>query len=111
MCLDEKTAETSADKTQLFVESVERHVSIQSDNFDSNRFDEVNQFIEDSYEYLYPPEDPDYYISDMDDDHDLAADIGSDTLIRIVKFLKRGRAPGLDIIYNEVLRLGTTISY
>ena len=46
----------------------------------------------------------------MDDDHDLVADNGSDTLIRIVKFLKRGKAPGHDNIHNEVLRLGTTTS-
>ena len=42
----------------------------------------------------------------MDDDHDLVADIDSDTLIRIVKFLERGKAPGPDNIHNEVLRLG-----
>ena len=46
----------------------------------------------------------------MDDDHDLMADIDSDTLIKIVKFLKRVKAPGPDNIHNEVLRLGTTIS-
>ena len=46
----------------------------------------------------------------MDDDHDLVADIDSDTLIRIVKFLKRGKAPGPDDIHNEVLRIGTTTS-
>ena len=46
----------------------------------------------------------------MDDDHNLVADIESDTLIRIVKFLKRGKAPSLDDIHNEVLRLGTTTS-
>ena len=46
----------------------------------------------------------------MDDDHDLVADIDSDTLIRIVKFLKRGKAPGPDNIHNEVLRRGTTTS-
>ena len=46
----------------------------------------------------------------MDDDHDLVADINSDTLIRIVKFLKRGEAPGPDNIHNEGLRLGTTTS-
>ena len=47
-----------------------------------------------SYEYLYPSEDPDDYRSDMDDDHDLVADIDSltDTLVRIVMFLKRGKA-------------------
>ena len=71
---------------------------------------EVNQFIEDNYEYFYPPEDPDGYRSDMDDDHDLVADIDSDTLIKIVKFLRQGKAPGPDNIHNEVLRLGTTTS-
>ena len=47
---------------------------------------------------------------DMDDDHDLVADIDSDTLIRIVKFLKRGKSPGPEIIHNEVLSLGITTS-
>ena len=110
MGLDAKTAKTNADKAQLFAESVERQFGIQSDNFDSNHFDEVNQFIEDNYEYFYPPEDPDDYRSDMDDDHDLVADIDCDTLIKIVKFLKRGKAPGPDNTHNEVLRLGTTTS-
>ena len=79
--LDGKTAKTNADKAQLFAESVERHFGIQSDNFDLKHFDEVNQFIEDNYVYFYPPEDPDDYRADMDDDHDLVADIDSDTLI------------------------------
>ena len=52
----------------------------------------------------------DYSRSDIDNDHDLVADIDSDTPIRIIKFLKRGKAPGPDNIHNEVLRLGTTIS-
>ena len=46
----------------------------------------------------------------MDDDHNLVADIDSDTLIRIVKFLKRGKAPGPDNIHNEVLRICNTTS-
>ena len=95
---------------QLFAESVEKHFDIQSDNFDSKHFDEINQFIEDNCEYFYPPEDPDDYRTDMDDDHDLVADIDSDTLIRIMKFLERGKAPGPDNIHIEVLRLGTTTS-
>ena len=78
-------AKTDADKAQLFAKSVERHFGIQSDNLDSNYFDEVNQFIEDNYEHFYHPEDPDAYGSNMDDDDDLVADIDSDTLIRIVK--------------------------
>ena len=108
--LNAKTAKTNTDKVQLFAESVERHFGIQSDNFDLKHFDEVNQFIEDNCVYFYPPEDSDDYRADMDDDHDLVADIDSDTLIRIVKFLKRGKAPGPDNIHNEVLRLGTTTS-
>ena len=108
--LDSKTAKTNADEAQLFAETVERHFGIRSDNFDSKHFDEVNQFIEDNYKYFYPPEDPADYRTDMDDDHDLVADIDSDTLIRMVKFLKRGKAPSLDNIHNEVLRVGTTTS-
>ena len=74
------------------------------------QIDEVNQFIEDNYEYFYPPEDPDDYRLDMDDDHDLVANIDSNTLIRIVRFLKRGKAPRSNNIHNEVIRLGTTTS-
>ena len=81
MHLDAKTAKTNPDKAQLFTESVERHFGIQSDNFDWKHFDEVNQFIEDNYEYFYPPEDPNVYRSDMDDDHNLVVDIDSDTSI------------------------------
>ena len=47
---------------------------------------------------------------DMGDDHDLVADIESDTLIRIVRFFKRSKGPGPDNIHNQVLRLGTTTS-
>ena len=108
--LDAETAKTNAGKAQLFAESVERHFGIQSDNFVLKHFDEINQFIGDNYVYFYPPEDPDDYRMDMDDDHDLVADTDSDTLIRIVKFLKRGKAPGTDNIHNDVLRLGTTTS-
>ena len=102
MRLDAKIAKTNADNAQLFAESVERHFGIQNNNFDSNHFDEVNQFIEDNYEYFYPPEDLDDYRSDMDDDHHLVADIDSDTLIKIVKFLKRGKAPGPDNIVRKI---------
>ena len=37
-------------------------------------------------------------------------DVDAQTLIKLVKFLKRGRSPGPDNIHNEVLRLGTTTS-
>ena len=82
--LDAKPAKTNVDKAQLFAEFVERHFGVQSDNFDPKHFDDVNQFVADKYEYFYPPEDPDDYKSDRDDDNDFVADVDSDTLIRMV---------------------------
>ena len=105
-----KVAKTNADKAQLFAESVERNFDIESDHFDSNHFDEVNKFIEDNHRYFYPPEDPDDYRFDVGNEHELVADVDAPTLIKLVKFLKRGKAPGPDTIHNEVLRLGTTTS-
>ena len=95
---------------QLFAESVERHFSTESDHFDSNHFHEVNKVIEDNHTYFYPPEDTDDYRFDVGNEHELVADVDAQTLTKLVKFLKRGKAPGLDIIANEVLRLGTTTS-
>ena len=37
-------------------------------------------------------------------------DVDPQTLIKLVKFLKRSKAPGSDSIHNEVLRLGITTS-
>ena len=105
-----KVAKINADKVQLFAESVERHFGIESDHFDSNHFDEVNKFIEDNHRYFYPPEDQDDYRFDAGNEHELVADVDAQTLIKLVKFLKRGKAPGTDNIHNEVLRLGTTTS-
>ena len=105
-----KVAKTNADKAQLFAESVERHFGIESDHFDSNHFDDVNKFIEDNHRYFYPPEDPDDYRFDVGNEHELVADVDAPTLIKLVKFLKRGKAPGPDNMHNEVLRLGTTTS-
>ena len=105
-----KVAKTNADKAQLFAKYVERHFGIESDHFDSNHFDEVNKFIKDNYRYFYPPEDPDDYRFDVGNEHELVADVDVPTLIKLIKFLKRGNAPGPDTIHNEVLRLGTTTS-
>ena len=105
-----KVIKTNVDKAQLFAESVERHFGIESDHFDSNHFDEINKFIEDNHKYFYPPEDPDDYRFDFGNEHELVADVDAPTLIKLVKFLKRGKAPGPDTIHNEVLRLGTTTS-
>ena len=53
---------------------------------------------------------PDDYRFDVGNEHELVADVDAQTLIKLVKFLKRGKAPGPDTIHNEVLRLGTTTS-
>ena len=105
-----KVAKTNADKVQLFAESVERHFGIESDHFDSNHFHDVNKFVEDNHGYFYPPENPDDYRFDVGNEHELVADVDTPTLIKLVKFLKRGKAPGPDNTPNEVLRLGTTTS-
>ena len=105
-----KVTKTNADKAQLFAESVERHFGIESDHFDSNHFDEVNKFIEDNHRHFYPPEDPDDHRFDVGNEHELVADVDAQTLIKLVKFLKKGKAPGPDTVYNEVFRLGTTTS-
>ena len=85
------------DKAQLFAKSVERHFGIESDHFDSNHF---------NHQYFNLPEDR----FDVGNEHELVADVDAQTLIKLVKFLKRGKAPGPDTIHNEVLRLGTTTS-
>ena len=54
--------------------------------------------------------DPNDYRFDVGNEHELVDDVDAQTLIKLVKFLKRGKAPGPDTIHNEVLRLGTTTS-
>ena len=66
--------------------------------------------MEGNHKYFYLPEDPDDCRFDMGNEHELVEDVDPQTLIKLVKFLKRGKAPGPDIIHNEVLRLGTTTS-
>ena len=46
----------------------------------------------------------------MGNEHELVEDDDAQTLIKLVKFLKRGKAPCSDTIHNEVLRLGITTS-
>ena len=105
---DGKVAKTTADKVQLFAVSVERHFGIKSEQFDSNHFNEVNKFIGDNHGYFYPPEDPDNYKFDVGNEHELVEDVEAQSLIKLVKFLKKGKAPAPDNIHNELLRLGTT---
>ena len=46
----------------------------------------------------------------MGNENELEEDVDPQSLIKIVKFLKRSKAPGPDTIHNEVLRLGSTTS-
>ena len=46
----------------------------------------------------------------MGNEHELVEDVHNQSLIKLVKFFKRGKARGPDTIHNEVLRLGTTTS-
>ena len=47
----------------------------------------------------------------LENNHELVADFDTQTLIKLVKFLKRGKAPGPNTIHNEVRRLGTTLLF
>ena len=103
-------AKTNAAKVHHFIKSVKRHFSIESKHFDSNHFNEINKLIENNHRCFYPPEDPDDYRFDARKEHELVEDANPQALIKLVKFLKRGKAPGPDTIHNEVLKLGTTTS-
>ena len=50
---------------------MKRHSGIETKHFDSNRFNEVNKFIEDNHKYFYPPEDPDDYRFEVGNEHEL----------------------------------------
>ena len=51
-------------------------------------------------------------ITDTDDDSDLVADVDPDTLIRIVRNeLKNGKAPGIDNVYNIILKKAVGIGF
>ena len=92
---DDKFARTNAVKAQLFAELVERQFGIESKHFDSNQFNEVNKFIENNHRYFYPPEDSDDYRFDVGNEHKLLEDVDPQSHIKLVKFLKRCKAPGL----------------
>ena len=107
---DNKVAKVNADKAQLFAKSVERHFGIESEHFDLNHFNEVNQFIEDNHRDFYPPENPDDYRFDVANEHELVEDVDAQTLIKLVEFPKKSKASGPDTMHNKVLRLGTITS-
>ena len=66
--------------------------------------------MEDNHRYFYPPEDPDDYRFDVGNEHELVEDVDAQTLLKLAKFLERGKAPGPNTIHNEVLKLDTTTS-
>ena len=83
--LGNKTAKTNPEKAQLFAESVERNVGIESHLFSKSQFDRINKFVE-AHSYHFTPLNSLYdNITDTDDDSDLVADVDPDTLIRIVR--------------------------
>ena len=70
----------------------------------------MNKFIEDNHRCFYPPEDPDDYRFDVGNEDELVEDVDTQTLIKFVKFLKRGKASSPNTIHNKVLRPGTKTS-
>ena len=83
--LDNKTTKTNADKAEVFAESVERHLGIECNNFDSTNLKEINQLVE-ANSYVFTPFD---LINDgnhdKDDVHPLLADADLQELISIIK--------------------------
>ena len=110
MTKSRRQTQTNADKAQFFAESVERHFEIKSKYFDSNHFNEVNQFMGANHRYFCPPEETDDYRFDVGNEHKFVEDVDSQTLIKLVKFLRRGKAPDPNTIHNEILKLGITTS-
>ena len=100
---NDKVAKANTSKAQLFAESVEKNLGIESKHFDSNHFDEVHKFIKDNHRYFYPPEDLDDYRFDVGNEHELVEGVDPQTLIKLVKFLKRGEAPGHETITMRYL--------
>ena len=91
---------TNAHKAELFAESVERHFGIECNNFDDTKHKEINPYI------LTPLDSINNGIYDKENDELLVADSDPQELISIVKFdLRKGKAPGDDIITHELLRL------
>ena len=103
--LGNKTAKTNLEKAQLFAKSVERNFGIESHLFSESQFDRINKFVE-ARSYHFTPLDSLH--DNTDDDSDLVADVDPDTLIRIVRTeLKNGKAPGIDNVYNIILKKAT----
>ena len=103
--LGNKTAKTNPEKAQLFAESIERNLGIDSHLFRKSHFDPINKFAE-AHSYHFTPLDSlNDNATDTDDDSDLVVEVDPDTFIRIVRHeLKNGKAPGIDNLYNDILK-------
>ena len=90
----------------LKVSSIETHL------FSKSLFDPINKFVE-AHSYHFTPLNSLNDISaDTDNDSDLVADVDPDSLIRIVcSELKNGKAPGLDKVYNEILKMAISTGF
>ena len=101
-----KIAKSNPDKVELFAESVDRNFGIDSQLFSNSHFDRINRFVE-AHSYHFTPLNSLNDIStDTDDDSDLVADVDPDSLIRIVRSELKVAVfhPGLDKVYNEILK-------
>ena len=106
--LGNKTATTNPEKDQLFAESVERN--FESHLFRKSHIDCINKFVE-AHSYHFTPLDS-THDSITDNDSDSVADVDPDTLIQIVQSeLKNGKAPGIDNVYNIILKKAIGIGF
>ena len=83
----------------------EKNFGIESHLFRKSHFDSINKFVE-AYSYHFTPLDSQHdNTTNTNDNSDWVADVDPDTLIRIVRSeLKSGKAPGIDIVHNDILR-------
>ena len=103
--LGNNTVKTNSEKAQLFAESVKRNFGIESHLFSKSHFERINKFVEAHSHHFTPLDSLHDNITDIDDDSDLVVDVHPDTLIHIVRTeLKNGKAPGIDNVYNIILK-------
>ena len=106
--LGNNTAKTNPEKAQLSAESVKRNFGIESHLFRKPHFDRINKFVK-AHSYHFTRLDSlNDNVTNTGDNSDLVADIDADTLIRTVRYeLKNGKAPGIDNVYNVILKKAT----
>ena len=65
----------------------------------------INKFVEAPSYHFTPLDSLNDKTTDTDDDSNLVADVDPDTRICIARHqLKNGKAPGIDNVYNDVLK-------